>query len=197
MRKVSAFPLLALLLAGAPALGGEPPALEAVARLGALAAPKSGASWDQRYEAYTKAKAALAAADEKAGAAWLKSSAPGEAFKDARTAFDDYREKALEVAELAARRKGPLEAQERQAVAKLEAHYRDNLRGVPAAARGPFDPAQAALDARLRYLAIRPAVADALRRESVPTSGWVLGIFAALLLWGGMAVCILIAVKAS
>lgn len=45
------------------------------------------------------------------------------------------------------------------------------------------------------YEAIRADVADSLRRDGVPGSGWVMGLFGACLLWGGLAFCCLIAVR--
>ena len=45
------------------------------------------------------------------------------------------------------------------------------------------------------YKEIQPDVAAALRRDSVPLGGWLMGIFGALLLWGGMIFCIGIAMK--
>jgi len=196
MRRASAVYLLALLGATATADTAKDPGA-ALAKLEAITAPDSGASWDRRYAAYTKAKAAIEAASAEAGDAWSKEAAPEEAFKLAKKAFDDYAKKAREVARDAARRNEPLTAKQRQAVSKLEALYRSNLEKVPVSSRKAFETAQTALDAQLEYLAIRPAVADALRRESVPLSGWLLGLFGALLLWGGMTICILIAVKAS
>ncbi|MHC4135485.1 MAG: hypothetical protein ACYTDU_20145 [Planctomycetota bacterium] len=43
------------------------------------------------------------------------------------------------------------------------------------------------------YEAIRADVADGLRREAVPASGWLLGLFGACLLWGGFSLCCVIA----
>jgi hypothetical protein len=45
------------------------------------------------------------------------------------------------------------------------------------------------------YEAIRTDVADGLRREAVPASGWLLGLFGACLLWGGFAVCCVVAAR--
>lgn len=45
------------------------------------------------------------------------------------------------------------------------------------------------------YMEIQPLVADGLRREDVPLSGWLMGLFGGALLWGGMTVCIIIAIK--
>jgi hypothetical protein len=45
------------------------------------------------------------------------------------------------------------------------------------------------------YQAIQPLVADGLRREDVPLSGWLMGLFGGALLWGGMTVCIIIAIR--
>ena len=45
------------------------------------------------------------------------------------------------------------------------------------------------------YAAIRTDVADGLRRDAVPGSGWVMGLFGACLLWGGFSVCCLIAIR--
>lgn len=50
-------------------------------------------------------------------------------------------------------------------------------------------------EAEAAYEAIRPEVADGLRRDSVPLNGWLMGLFGAALLWGGMTVCILIAMR--
>jgi hypothetical protein len=46
-----------------------------------------------------------------------------------------------------------------------------------------------------RYAEIQPAVAEALRHDHVPAMAWVMGIFGALLLWGGFAFCIGVARK--
>lgn len=47
------------------------------------------------------------------------------------------------------------------------------------------------------YSAIRERVAEALRRDRVPASGWFLGIFGALLLWGGFGYCLRIAMRST
>ncbi len=46
-----------------------------------------------------------------------------------------------------------------------------------------------------RYAEIQSQVADAMRRDSLPTSAWLMGFFGATLLWGGMAFCIGVARK--
>ena len=51
------------------------------------------------------------------------------------------------------------------------------------------DP-QGRADAEAAYQAIRPQVAEALRRDGVPVGGWIMGIFSTLLLWGGFAFCL-------
>jgi len=43
------------------------------------------------------------------------------------------------------------------------------------------------------YEAIRTDVADGLRRDAVPLSGWLLGLFGACLMWGGFTLCCVIA----
>jgi len=43
------------------------------------------------------------------------------------------------------------------------------------------------------YEPIRADVADALRRDAVPFSGWLLGLFGACLMWGGFSFCCVIA----
>lgn len=45
------------------------------------------------------------------------------------------------------------------------------------------------------YEAIRPDVAEGLRRDAVPASGWLMGLFGACLLWGGLSICIVIAIR--
>lgn len=45
------------------------------------------------------------------------------------------------------------------------------------------------------YEAIRTDVADGLRRDAVPASGWLMGLFGACLLWGGFTVCCVIAIR--
>jgi hypothetical protein len=45
------------------------------------------------------------------------------------------------------------------------------------------------------YGRMQKNVADALLRKSVPASGWIMGIFGALLLWGGLATCMGIAIR--
>lgn len=47
------------------------------------------------------------------------------------------------------------------------------------------------------YERIQPRVADALRRDRMPLSAWIMGIFGALLLWGGFAVCMTIAMRST
>ena len=49
--------------------------------------------------------------------------------------------------------------------------------------------------AQARYEEIQPQVADAMRRNDMPTSAWIMGIFGASLLWGGLAFCIGVARK--
>lgn len=49
--------------------------------------------------------------------------------------------------------------------------------------------------AQARYDEIRPQVADAMRRNDLPTSAWIMGVFGASLLWGGLAFCIGVARK--
>ena len=49
--------------------------------------------------------------------------------------------------------------------------------------------------AKARYEEIRPKVAEALRRNAMPTSAWLMGVFGATLLWGGLAFCIGVARK--
>lgn len=58
------------------------------------------------------------------------------------------------------------------------------------------DPATKA-EAEAAYLRIRKKVAEALARDEVPLNGWFMGIFSALLLWGGMAWCLRIAMKST
>ena len=57
------------------------------------------------------------------------------------------------------------------------------------AALDPKDPLQE------RYLELQPQVSVALRREAVPVSGIVMGIVAAVLLWGGFFFCLALAMK--
>ena len=47
-----------------------------------------------------------------------------------------------------------------------------------------------------RYAEIQPKVADAMRRNELPGSAWLMGLFGATLLWGGLAFCIGVARKA-
>ena len=47
------------------------------------------------------------------------------------------------------------------------------------------------------YDAIQGRVAKALARDHVPLSGWAMGMFAALLLWGGFFYCLRIAFKST
>lgn len=49
--------------------------------------------------------------------------------------------------------------------------------------------------AEAAYSAIQGAVAEAIRRENLPVSGWLMGLFGAGLLWGGFAFCIGVARK--
>ncbi len=48
---------------------------------------------------------------------------------------------------------------------------------------------------RDRYAALQPQVGVALRRTSIPQSGIIMGIVAALLLWGGFFFCLVVAMK--
>lgn len=50
-------------------------------------------------------------------------------------------------------------------------------------------------EAEAAYAEIRADVATALQRDRIPPSGWFMGIFAALLLWGGFGWCLRIAMK--
>jgi len=45
------------------------------------------------------------------------------------------------------------------------------------------------------YEAIRADVADGLRRDGVPASGWLMGLFGTCLMWGGFTVCCVIAAR--
>jgi len=49
--------------------------------------------------------------------------------------------------------------------------------------------------ARDLYDEIRPQVANGLRRDAIPLGGILMGIFAALLLWGGFAYCLRVAMR--
>ena len=77
------------------------------------------------------------------------------------------------------------------------------IKAAKRAARDGDDEARsrlAALEVESRkcgesYGRIQENVAAALLRESVPASGWVMGIFGALLLWGGFAICVGIAIR--
>lgn len=42
-------------------------------------------------------------------------------------------------------------------------------------------------EAEAAYVAIRPEVADALRRSNLSPSAWIMGLVGTLLLWGGFA----------
>ncbi len=46
-----------------------------------------------------------------------------------------------------------------------------------------------------RYAEIQPKVAEVMLRESLPASAWIMGVFGATLLWGGLAFCIGVARK--
>lgn len=48
---------------------------------------------------------------------------------------------------------------------------------------------------RARYTELQPQVSVALRRDTIPQSGIVMGIVAALLLWGGFFFCLVVAMK--
>lgn len=50
-------------------------------------------------------------------------------------------------------------------------------------------------EATAAYVAIRPQVAEALRRTTLPLGGWLMGFFCASLLWGGFAVTVTIAMR--
>jgi hypothetical protein len=52
-------------------------------------------------------------------------------------------------------------------------------------------------EAETAYAAIRGKVAKALERDHLPMNGWFMGIFAALLLWGGFGWCLRIAMKST
>lgn len=49
--------------------------------------------------------------------------------------------------------------------------------------------------AQARYEAIQDDVAAAMRRNDLPTSAWIMGVFGATLMWGGLAFCIGVARK--
>ncbi len=49
--------------------------------------------------------------------------------------------------------------------------------------------------AKAAYEAIRADVANAIRREELPASGWLMAFFGATLMWGGLAFCIGVARK--
>jgi hypothetical protein len=69
-------------------------------------------------------------------------------------------------------------------------------KGGDAASQAAFEAAEAAHKAcKADYEVIRTDVANALRRDAVPASGWIMGIFGACLLWGGFTVCCLIAIR--
>lgn len=53
----------------------------------------------------------------------------------------------------------------------------------------------AARPAAKRYAEIQALVADKLRRDTLPTSAWLMGFFGASLLWGGFAFCVGVARK--
>lgn len=70
------------------------------------------------------------------------------------------------------------------------------------AAKDAIDAEKAAIEdedqrvAAKRYSEIQEDVADGIRRDTLPVSGWLMGFFGASLLWGGFAVCIAIAIRA-
>jgi len=47
------------------------------------------------------------------------------------------------------------------------------------------------------YTAIRGDTEQALRRDNLSVTGWIMAFFAATVLWGGCATCITLAMKAS
>ena len=49
--------------------------------------------------------------------------------------------------------------------------------------------------AQTAYSAVQKEVAEAVRRDNVPGSGWIMGFFGATLLWGGLAYCMGVARK--
>ncbi len=49
--------------------------------------------------------------------------------------------------------------------------------------------------AKARYTEIQPKVAEVMRRNDMPSSAWLMGVFGASLLWGGLAFCIGVARK--
>lgn len=61
---------------------------------------------------------------------------------------------------------------------------KDALASLP-----PEDPLHA------RYTELQPQVSVGLRRASVPRSGVIMGVVAALLLWGGFFFCLAVAIK--
>ena len=58
------------------------------------------------------------------------------------------------------------------------------------AAKGP-----AKQQAEAAYKLIQKDVANAIRRNELPVSGWLMGFFGATLMWGGLAFCIGVARK--
>ncbi len=103
---------------------------------------------------------------------------------------------------LAEEEKSPLEVVEDLATiaANEDAKWRDKWKAYKAA-KDAIDAEKAAIEdeeqrvAAKRYDEIRGDVADAIRRETLPVSGWLMGFFGASLLWGGFSVCIAIAMR--
>lgn len=71
--------------------------------------------------------------------------------------------------------------------------YKRAKEAIAAEAEGAAedDPKPAAA----RYEEIRGAVANAMRRDELPASAWIMGVFGASLMWGGLAFCIGVARK--
>ncbi len=103
---------------------------------------------------------------------------------------------------LAEEEKSPLEVVEHLATiaANEDAKWQDKWNAYKAA-KDAIDAEKAAIEdkekrvAAQRYDEIRSDVANAIRRETLPVSGWLMGFFGATLLWGGFIVCIVIAMR--
>lgn len=87
-----------------------------------------------------------------------------------------------------------------EAVEALAAHVEkegasfDNTNDLYKAAKAALEDAPDP-KAQARYDEIQAKVADVMRRNSMPGVAWIMGLFGAVLLWGGFGYCLRVARK--
>ncbi len=161
------------------------------------------------------------AADEVTDATWKSyAAAHGAVAKLAKARKSKAREEGLDEPLPKDGQELRFEALARQAAPKMEASTAKLIAALEDAVRDPksswksrwdaYRAAQSALGKAQKarpkaadgkgptsdwYAEIRPLVADAVRREELPVSGWLMAFFGASLMWGGLAFCIGVARK--